>query len=174
MDIKSIFPIKPINDLEDIVADFNITNHLYDYYTQKQLKNEACHACPEFKSTNCTIFNENLRCLKPKIWYHRGDYCLHAKFACNHNLHALQGRLIDKNGLNDDYADPSEDDTKHETYGVHQLHRLDKSIEYFPIRNPKLFILKRLHCMSDKRWYYRSNEPDIIIRVDQIFCLYVL
>uniref|UniRef100_A0A0R3RYU7 Uncharacterized protein n=1 Tax=Elaeophora elaphi TaxID=1147741 RepID=A0A0R3RYU7_9BILA len=131
----------------------------------------ACHACPGFHPPNCTIFNENLRCLKPKIWYHRGGYCLDAEFACNRSYHALQGRLIDRVGLADDYADSSEDDTKHKTYGVHQLHRLNGMVERFPIRGIKRLKRERLYCMTDKRWYYRSNHLDNIIRVDQIFCL---
>ncbi|EJW86691.1 hypothetical protein WUBG_02397 [Wuchereria bancrofti] len=168
------FDVKPalsINDLEDIVTELNVTNYLYQYYVQKRLKNEACHACPEFKSPNCTILKKGLKCVKPKVWYHRGSYCLHAEFACNRSFHALQGRIIDRMQLNDDYADPSEDDTKHETYGVHQLHRLDERIQRFPIRGFKRLPRENLYCMIDRRWYYRSNHPPIIIRTDQIFCL---
>ncbi|KAL3985321.1 hypothetical protein ACH3XW_38145 [Acanthocheilonema viteae] len=130
----------------------------------------ACHACPEFKSSNCTNLNKNLRCVKPRIWYHHDSYCLRAEFACNRSFHALQGRLINKIGLDDDYADPNEDDTKHETYGVYQLHRLIETAQHFPIRGSKRLMRKSLHCMTDKRWYYRSSYPDVIIRVDQIFC----
>lgn len=41
MDIKSTPLIKSINDLEDLITDLNITNHLYDYYAQKRLKNQG-------------------------------------------------------------------------------------------------------------------------------------
>lgn len=70
-----------------------------------------------------------------------------------------------------DYGDLSEDDREHETYGIHQLHTLTETVERFPIRGSRHLIRKSLHCMTDKRWYYRADHQDIIIRVDQIFCL---
>ncbi|VDK73930.1 unnamed protein product [Litomosoides sigmodontis] len=171
VDVKSIRLIKTINDLEDLITDLNITNHFYDYYAQKPLKNRACHECPQFKSSNCTVFNKNLRCRKPKIWYQRDGYCLRAESACYRSVQAMQGRLINKTRLDDDYGHSSEDDRVHETYGLHQLHTLTKTVEHFPIRGSRRLIRKRLNCMTDKRWYHRVNDQDIIIRVDQIFCL---
>ncbi|OZC09734.1 hypothetical protein X798_03137 [Onchocerca flexuosa] len=83
----------------------------------------ACHSCPEFKSSDCTIFKKCLRCIKSKVWHH-DSYCLPAHLACNRSFLALQGRMIDKIRLDGDYADPNEDNTKDQTYGVHLLHRL--------------------------------------------------
>uniref|UniRef100_A0A915PR17 Uncharacterized protein n=1 Tax=Setaria digitata TaxID=48799 RepID=A0A915PR17_9BILA len=171
-DVEPIPAVKWINELEDTVTDLNTRNHIYEYYGQKGLKNEACHSCPDFEPPNCTTFKKSVRCVTPKVWYHRGSYCLFAEFACNRSFHALRGRLIDKIRLDSGYADPNEDDTKHETYGIHQLHRLDeKKIQRFPVKGFSDLSRESVHCMTDKRWYYRSHQLSVIIRADQIYCL---
>ncbi|KAM3717318.1 RNA-binding protein cabeza [Dirofilaria immitis] len=170
-DPKTITSIKWINDLEDIITELNITNHLYEYYEQKQLKNEACHSCPEFESSDCAIFKKDLRCVKPKIWYYRNRYRLFVQFACNRSFHALQRRIIDKIRLDGDYANPNEDDTEHQTYGIHLLHRLNETVQRFPIHGFSNLARENLYCMTDQRWYYRPNYLPIIIRTDHIFCL---
>ncbi|VDN06091.1 unnamed protein product [Thelazia callipaeda] len=69
-----------------------------------------------------------------------------------------------------DYAKAGEDDTKHPTYGIHILRKLNETAA-FPVKKSHVPVRKYLYCMTDNRWYYRSVNPAVIIRSDQIYCI---